>query len=180
MQHNSEKLIRYFFLSPENVDIFSWSFFSTCLDLCLSVSQMKRNWLRLLSSHRWCLGFSIDMQHPHPGTSVTSVLSFVCYFTDSIVFGYCLMLLFCESNDGDVYVIAKTKLCITVYTSLPLMWNNPVKILCECYVKSLVVDLGHFSGVEGCVLHITSPGPLPECYSPNELYIFTVLDFHFH
>jgi len=49
------------------------------------------------------------------------MLSFVCYFTDNIVFGYCLMLLICESNDGDVYVIAKTKLCITVYSLLFLM-----------------------------------------------------------
>lgn len=41
------------------------------------------------------------------------------------------------------------------------------------------MDLGHFSGVEGCVLHITPLGLLPECSSPNELFIFTVLDFHF-
>lgn len=61
------------------------------------------------------------MQHTHPDTSVTSMLSIVCYFTDNIVFGYCLVLLFCESNDGDVYVVAKTKLCIEVYTLLPLM-----------------------------------------------------------
>ena len=61
------------------------------------------------------------MHHPHPDTSVTSMLSFVCYFTDNIVVGYCLMLLICESNDGDVYVIAKTKLCITVYSLLFLM-----------------------------------------------------------
>ena len=38
---------------------------------------------------------------------------------------------------------------------------------------------GNFSGVEGCVLHNTPPGPLPECSSPNELSIFAVLDFHF-
>jgi len=67
------------------------------------------------------LGFSSGMQHPHPDTPVTSMLSFVCYFTDIIVFGYCLMLLFCESNDGDVYVVAKTKLCTTLCTLLPLM-----------------------------------------------------------
>jgi hypothetical protein len=50
------------------------------------------------------------------------MLSFVCcYFADNIVFGYDLMLLCCERNDGDVYVMAETKLCITVYTSLPFM-----------------------------------------------------------